>query len=91
MFSEMDPAGVNNSEIGHLGVTESAIRRMPEPEHENKADKTEGALRALGKEAIIDITMPPGLLPAGQRLTRSLYATRRMRAPAAASLDSIFS
>ena len=56
LFSAMERAGINNSELARrLGVTEVVIRRMLNPKHETKAGKIEAALRALGKEAVVQI------------------------------------
>lgn len=56
LFSAMDRAGINNSELARrLGVTELIVRRMLNPKHETKAGRIEAALRALGKEAVVHV------------------------------------
>jgi antitoxin HicB len=57
LFTAMEQAGVNNSELARrLGVTELIVRRMLNPQHETKAGKIEAALRALGKEAVVYVS-----------------------------------
>jgi antitoxin HicB len=57
LFAAMQRAGVNNSELSRrLKVTETVVRRMLDPKHENKAGRIEAALRLLGKEAVVHIS-----------------------------------
>src|SRR5690348_12800461 len=46
--------GVTNSEIARrLGVRETVIRRMLDPDHDTKSEKLQTALAALGKRIVI--------------------------------------
>jgi antitoxin HicB len=50
LYWAMREAGVNNVELaGRLGVRETVIRRMLDPDHATRSDKIQAALSALGK------------------------------------------
>ncbi len=52
----MREQGVNNSELARrLGVRETVVRRMVDPNHETKSEKLQAALGALGKQLIISV------------------------------------
>lgn len=47
--------GVNNSELARrLGVSEGAVRRLVDPDHDSRLDRVVAALRALGHTLIIE-------------------------------------
>jgi len=46
--------GISNSELARrLGVRETVVRRMLDPNHETKSEKLQGALNALGKRITV--------------------------------------
>jgi len=48
--------GMNNSELARrLGVRETVIRRMLDPDHETKSEKLQAALEALGKRIVVAV------------------------------------
>ncbi len=56
LYLAMREQGVNNSELARrLGVRETVVRRMLDPEHASKAGKIEAALAALGKRVVVAI------------------------------------
>lgn len=56
LYSAMVAGGVNNSELGRrLGCGENEVRRMISPRHATKIARIEQGLRALGKQAVLEI------------------------------------
>jgi antitoxin HicB len=54
LYWAMREAGVNNSQLARrLGVRETVIRRMLDPNHATKAEKIQAALEALGKQCLV--------------------------------------
>ena len=52
----MREQGVNNSELARrLGVRETVVRRMLDPEHETRSEKLQAALEALGKRILVAV------------------------------------
>jgi len=52
----MREQGISNSELGRrLGVRETIVRRMLDPDHETKSEKLQAALEILGKRIVIAI------------------------------------
>ena len=52
----MPELGVSNSELARrLGVRETVVRRMLDPDHETKTKKLQAALEALGKRIVVAI------------------------------------
>lgn len=48
--------GINNSELARrLGVRETVVRRMLDPEHETKTEKLQAALEVLGKRIVVGV------------------------------------
>ena len=48
--------GISNSELARrLGVRETVIRRMLDPDHETKSEKLQAALDALGKRIVVAV------------------------------------
>ncbi len=48
--------GVNNSELARrLGVRETVVRRMLDPDHATKSDRLQAALAALGQRLVIAV------------------------------------
>jgi antitoxin HicB len=48
--------GITNSELARrLGVRETVIRRMLDPNHETKSEKLQAALDALGKRIVVAV------------------------------------
>lgn len=48
--------GINNSELARrLGVRETVVRRMLDPNHETKGEKMQAALEALGKRVVVTV------------------------------------
>jgi antitoxin HicB len=48
--------GVSNSELARrLGVRETVVRRMLDPDHETKAEKLQAALEVLGKHIVVAV------------------------------------
>jgi len=47
---------ISNSELARrLGVRETVVRRMLDPDHETKAEKIQAALSALGKRLAVEV------------------------------------
>jgi antitoxin HicB len=56
LYLTMIEQGMNNSELARrLGVRETVIRRMLDPDHDTKSEKIQGALEALGKRIVVAI------------------------------------
>jgi antitoxin HicB len=56
LYWAMKERGINNSELARkLGVRETVIRRMLDPDHSTKAEKIQAALEALGKRFLVAI------------------------------------
>ena len=50
----MQEGGVSNSELARrLGVRETVVRRMLDPDHPTKAEKIQRALEVLGKQFLV--------------------------------------
>lgn len=48
--------GITNSELARrLGVRETVVRRMLDPDHETKAEKLQAALEILGKRIVVAV------------------------------------
>jgi len=48
--------GVSNSELARrLGVRETVVRRMLDPDHDTRSEKIQAALEALGKRIVVAI------------------------------------
>jgi antitoxin HicB len=56
LYLTMIEQGVTNSELARrLGVRETVIRRMLDPDHDTRSEKIQAALEALGKRIVIAI------------------------------------
>ncbi len=56
LYLAMREGGISNSELARrIGVRETIVRRMLDPDHDTKAEKLQGALAVLGKRMIIGI------------------------------------
>jgi antitoxin HicB len=56
LYVTMIELGVNKSELARrLGVRETVIRRMLDPDHDTKSEKIQAALEALGKRIVVAI------------------------------------
>lgn len=56
LYLAMREQGVNNSEMARrLDVHERVVRRMLDPQHATKAQKTQASLAALGKQLTIEM------------------------------------
>jgi antitoxin HicB len=56
LYLAMREKGVNNSELARrLGVRETVIRRMLDPDHETRSERIQAALEALGKRIVIAV------------------------------------
>ena len=56
LYLAMREQGVNNSELARrLGVRETVVRRMLDPEHETRSEKLQAALEALGKRILVAV------------------------------------
>jgi len=54
LYWAMQEHGVSNSELARrLGVRETVIRRMLDPDHATKAENIQRALQALGKQCVV--------------------------------------
>jgi antitoxin HicB len=48
--------GISNSELARrLGVRETVVRRMLDPDHETKSEKLQAALDVLGKRIVVAV------------------------------------
>ena len=56
LFLAMREQGVSNSELARrLGVRETVVRRMLDPDHETKSEKLQAALDVLGKRIVFSV------------------------------------
>lgn len=56
LYLAMREQRVSNSELARrLGVRETVVRRMLDPDHATKTEKLEAALRALGKRIVVGV------------------------------------
>jgi antitoxin HicB len=54
LYLAMRAAEVSNSELARrLGVRETVVRRMLDPDHDTRSEKLQTALAALGKRIVI--------------------------------------
>ena len=52
----MRDQGVTNSELARrLGVRETVVRRMLDPDHETRSEKLQTALAVLGKRIVVAV------------------------------------
>jgi len=55
-YLAMIERGVNNSELARrLGVRETVIGRMLDPDHDTKSEKIQAALEVLGKRIVVAV------------------------------------
>jgi antitoxin HicB len=56
LYWTMHEQGISNSELARrLGVRETVVRRMLDPDHETKAEKIQQALLAVGKRVLVAV------------------------------------
>lgn len=56
LYRALQEQGISNSELARrLGVRETIVRRMLDPDHATKSSRLEGALRAVGKRLLVAI------------------------------------
>ena len=56
LYREMREQGVSNVELARrLGVRETVVRRMLDPDHATKSIRIEAALRAVGRRILVTI------------------------------------
>jgi antitoxin HicB len=56
LYLAMIERGMNNSELARrLGVRETVVRRMLDPDHETKSEKLQAALEVLGKRIVVAV------------------------------------
>lgn len=56
LYRGMRELGISNTELARrLGVRETVVRRMLDPDHDTKSEKLQTALRAIGKRMVIAI------------------------------------
>jgi antitoxin HicB len=56
LYLTMAQQGISNSELARrLGVRETVVRRMLDPDHDTRSEKIQGALEALGKRIVVAI------------------------------------
>jgi antitoxin HicB len=56
LYLAMREQGISNSALARrLGVRETIVRRMLDPEHETKSEKLQAALDALGKRIVVAV------------------------------------
>lgn len=56
LYLTMTKQGVSNSELARrLGVRETVVRRMLDPDHDTRSEKIQAALEALGKRIVVAI------------------------------------
>jgi antitoxin HicB len=56
LYRALQELGISNSELARrLGVRETIVRRMLDPDHATKAARLEGALRAVGKRLLVAV------------------------------------
>jgi antitoxin HicB len=56
LYLAMREQGISNSELARrLGVRETVVRRMLDPDHDTKSEKLQAALEVLGKRFVITV------------------------------------
>ena len=56
LYLAMREKGLNNSELARrLGVRETVVRRMLDPDHATKSEKLQTAMEALGKRFVVTV------------------------------------
>ena len=56
LYLAMIERGVNNSQLARrLGVRETVVRRMLDPDHDTKSEKIQAALEVLGKRIVLAV------------------------------------
>lgn len=56
LYLTLTKQGVSNSELARrLGVRETVVRRMLDPDHDTRSEKIQAALEALGKRIVVAI------------------------------------
>jgi antitoxin HicB len=56
LYLTMIDQGVSNSELARrIGVRETVVRRMLNPDHDTRSEKIQAALEALGKRVVVAI------------------------------------
>lgn len=56
LYLAMRERGINNSELARrLGVRETVVRRMLDPDHDTRSEKLQAALGALGKRIVVTV------------------------------------
>lgn len=56
LYLALRERGINNSELARkLGVRETVIRRMLDPDHDTRLEKLQAALEALGKRIVVAV------------------------------------
>ena len=56
LYLAMREQGVSNSELARrLGVRETVVRRMLDPDHDTKSEKLQTALEVLGKRVVVTV------------------------------------
>lgn len=56
LYLAMREKGATNSELARrIGVSETVVRRMLDPDHDTKPEKLQAALEALGKRIVVTV------------------------------------
>jgi antitoxin HicB len=56
LYRALQEQGISNSELARrMGVSETIVRRMLDPDHATKSARLEEALRAVGKRLLVAI------------------------------------
>ncbi len=56
LYLAMREQGISNSALARrLGVRETVVRRMLDPDHETRSEKLQAALDALGKRIVVAV------------------------------------
>lgn len=56
LYLALREQGISNSDLARrLGVRETVVRRMLDPDHETKSEKLQAALDALGKRIVVAV------------------------------------
>ena len=56
LFQAMQEQGISNSELARrLGVRETVVRRMLDPNHDTRSEKLQAALELLGKRVVVTV------------------------------------
>jgi antitoxin HicB len=56
LYLAMREQGISNNELGRrLGVRETVVRRMLDPDHDTKSEKLQTALEVLGKRFVVTV------------------------------------